>query len=439
MNPVIELEVESAPVASRLNWPRRLQVVTDMMREMSLQTDPQAMVRTYSERVHRLVPSDRLVTVSRRGLSYPQYRITRSSLWTEAINPWKEPHRLPLLSGGLLAEMIYSNEPRIIDHLELAEDDPGLEYLAGQRSLIAMPLFDQGESLNMVVLTREREAAFDREQFPEMVWMSGLFGRATHNLVLNGEIKQAYNELDRELKVVAEIQRSLLPVELPKVPRLQLASYYQASARAGGDYYDFFPLPDGRWGILLADVSGHGTPAAVVMAILHSIVHNYGGSDLHPEQLIQFVNERLYRHFTARYPSFATAFYGIFCPKTLTLEYSLAGHHPPRLKRCSDGRLLLLDQAEGFPLGVEPDGEFTRGQMTLTPGDQVIFYTDGITEAMNPAGEMFGVERLDVALENCHLTADGLIRKVVEDVQLFTQGRTLQDDCTLLVSIVTDA
>ena len=97
--------------------------------------------------------------------------------------------------------------------------------------------------------------------------MSSLFGRATHNLVLRNELKQTYDIVERELKVVADIQRSLLPQVLPKIPNLELAAYYRTSRWAGGDYYDFFPLPDGRWGILVADVSGHGTPAAVMMAI----------------------------------------------------------------------------------------------------------------------------------------------------------------------------
>src|SRR6185369_10191873 len=124
--------------------------------------------------------------------------------------------------------------------------------------------------------------AFNPDQFPEFVWMGNLFGRATHNLVLSDELRSAYNTVDREMQIVADIQRSLLPETLPKIPTLDLAAYYQTSRRAGGDYYDFFPLPDGRWGILIADVSGHGTPAAVIMAITHSIAHSFPGPPSSP-------------------------------------------------------------------------------------------------------------------------------------------------------------
>ena len=132
----------------------------------------------------------------------------------------------------------------------------------------------------MVVTMMEEPGAFDPEQFPERFWISSLFGRATQTLVLNDELKRAYEIVERELKVVADIQRSLLPRDLPAIPGWSWRRHYQTSQWAGGDYYDFFELPDGRWGFLIADVSGHGTPAAVMMAILHSLAHGHPG---HPE------------------------------------------------------------------------------------------------------------------------------------------------------------
>ena len=113
---------------------------------------------------------------------------------------------------------------------------------------MAIPHYDHGTSLNMVVLLEAEPAAFDPEKFPEWVWVSSLFGRLTHNLRLREELKHAYEIVKRELKVVADIQRSLLPQVLPAIPGLELGAYYQTSQWAGGDYYDFFPLPDGRWG-----------------------------------------------------------------------------------------------------------------------------------------------------------------------------------------------
>ena len=136
------------------DWRERLALTTATMRTMSQQTDPQEMRRIYVDRMRQVRPLDGSVSLSRRGLKAPWVRVTRSTRWTEDLNPWKEPHRLPLLSGGLLAELIYGDEPRLFDDLHVAADDPAAEYLADFRSVAVIPLYDQGEALNMALLMR---------------------------------------------------------------------------------------------------------------------------------------------------------------------------------------------------------------------------------------------------------------------------------------------
>jgi len=419
------------------DWKKRLALIVDTMRDMSRHTDPQEMVRAYASRVQDLLPIDRRISLSRRGLPHPKFRITRSTTWKEDINPWKDKDRLPILSGGLLAELIYGDEPRVFDDLELSRDEPAREYLAGIRSLLAIPNFEQGHALNMVVLMKNEPAAFPKEQIPDLVWRSNLFGRATSNLVLSEELKQAYQALDRELKMVGEIQRSLLPAKLPEIPTLDLAAYYQPSQRAGGDYYDFFPLPQGNWGIFIADVSGHGTPAAVLMAVTHCIAHTHPGPPMPPGQILNYLNRHLSELYTNKNGHFVTAFYAIYDPRVRALTYACAGHNPPRLKRCQDGSLLALDQGEGLPLGIASDETYIECTKQLQRGDQIIFYTDGITEARNPDGDMFGTQRLDNALENCSLEAAGLLQSTLEMVESFCAGRSAEDDRTLIVARVT--
>jgi sigma-B regulation protein RsbU (phosphoserine phosphatase) len=418
------------------DWRQRLGLIVEMMREMSLQTDPQEMVRSYAERVRQLLPSDRRISLSRRSLTAPQYRITRSSTWQEKIDPWKEKDQLPLLAGGLLAQLIYGDEPRIIDDLDVPADDPAAGYLAGHRSLLAIPLFDQGVALNMVVLLRKERAAFATEQLPEVVWLSNLFGRATSNLVLAEDLQRTYEALDRELKTVGEIQRSLLPTRLPTIPTLDLAAYYQPSQRAGGDYYDFFPLPAGQWGVFLADVSGHGTPAAVLMAVTHCIAHTYPGPTVPPGKILDYLNHHLTTRYTSQNGHFVTAFYGIYEPAERGLTYACAGHNPPRLKRCQDGTLLALDRVNNLPLGITTEEAYDECVQQLWPGDQIIFYTDGITEAHNAEGKLFGTDRLDQVLENCSLQASALLAEVLRSVEEFAGGRPADDDRTVIVARV---
>jgi sigma-B regulation protein RsbU (phosphoserine phosphatase) len=420
------------------DWRYRLAQLTDLMREMSLQDDPQAMVRTYGERTRKLFPNDRWLSLSRRGLEPPKYRITRSSTWSEPINPWKEKERLPLLEGGLLGELIYGDEPRFIDDISplLKRNDPAYAYLEGQRSLVAIPHYDHGVGLNMVISTLAEAGGYDPEQFPERFWISSLFGRATQTLVLSDELKRAYEIVERELKVVADIQRSLLPQTLPEIPGLELAAHYQTSQWAGGDYYDFFELPEGRWGFLIADVSGHGTPAAVMMAILHSLAHGHPGHPEPPAALLEHVNKRLSARYTAENEVFVTAFYGVYDPGTRQFTYSCAGHNPPQLKRCSLGKVDSLEDVGGPPLGVFNDTEYPQTTLSLRPGDVLVLYTDGITEAMDGRGKQFGLDRLNEVLSRCDLSATKLVGSILEALDHFTCGNPALDDRTLLLAKV---
>jgi phosphoserine phosphatase RsbU/P len=412
----------------------RMELVVTTMRELSRQTDPLEMGRLYGKRMRKLIPIDRSVSISRRDLRQPYFRVTRSATWKEQPNPWTERDQLPLYHGGLFAELLYGDEPRLFDDLEVDPSDPAAEYLEGHRSVMAIPMYDQGAALNMTLLMRKEPAAFDPRQFPELVWMSNLFGRITHNLRLSEQLKEAFDEVDYELQVVADIQRSLLPAQMPDIPTMAVAAHYQTSRRAGGDYYDFFPLAEGKWGLFIADVSGHGTPAAVLMAVTHSLAHSYCGAGDPPGRLLDYVNRRLTSRYTAESDTFVTAFYGIYNPADRSLTYACAGHNPPRLKRCEDGSLALLDAARGLPLGIIPGEKYASTTHTLVPGDQLVLYTDGITEAQNPKGQFFGLARLDLVLENCSVTASDLLKSVLEAVDEFTEGRPALDDRTVLVA-----
>lgn len=418
-------------------WQERLEQVVATMREMSLQTDPQEMVRAYGRRMETLFPVERRLSLSRRSLKRPEYRVTRYSEWQDEINPWREKHRLPLHEGGLLADLIYGDEPVIINDLQVDPDDPAARYLDGQRSLMAIPMLDGGVALNMVVLTRSEPDAFEYERFPETVWLANLFGRATHNLVLTEQLRDAYEIVDRELKVVADIQQSLLPKEMPQIETLDLAAAYRTSHRAGGDYYDFFPLCNGSWGILIADVSGHGTPAAVVMAITHSIAHLFPDKSVDPGKMLEFVNRHLSARYTGDLGAFVTAFYGVYDPKKRTLTYSSAGHNPPRLRRCGQQEVIALDGARNIPLGLMVDVSYPTITEQLHTGDRIIFYTDGITEAQNRAGELFGLRRLDHLLEyGCGEEPPTIVSNIMSSVEGFSEGATATDDRTVVVANV---
>jgi sigma-B regulation protein RsbU (phosphoserine phosphatase) len=416
-----------------LGWNDRLHLIEDTMRSISQETDPQSLVHRYGERIQQLTPIDRRLSLSRRHLEAPQVRITRSTSWDEEINPWLQKDRLPVLSGGLLSELCYREHTTLIDDLHVSADDPAFEYLDGYRSLLAMPMYDEGKSLNWVILLQKHAAAFDPEQIPDLVWRSNLFGRATATLVLKSQLEAAWKTVDRELKTVARLQRALLPFELPKIRRLDVTAYYQPASSAGGDYYDFFELPGGLWGVFIGDVSGHGTPAAVMMAVMHCMAHTHPGPVHPPSAVLKYLNKHLTERYSNRIETFVTAFYAIFDPENRKLTYACAGHNPPRLKRCQAGTVITLDKVGGLPLGVMEDFDYQECSIYLQYADQIVLYTDGITETQNAAGEQFGERRIDEVLSNCGLDSSELMEKMLSAVNEFANGHPPHDDRTLIV------
>lgn len=428
---------EPIPNFNSLPWEERLELITRMMREVSRVTNPADMVDVYGSWMQSITPVDRFVSLSRRDLTAPHYRITRSGLWEEQgvdVNPWHT--KLPILDRGVLGELLYAGKPQILNDFNCPPDDPSCEHLEGFRSLQFIPLYENGVSINAVVTLAREPNHFDIEELPQRLWNSNLFGRATMNLVLSEQLRTAYERLDRELKVVADLQRALLPAELPSVEGLDLAAYYQTSTQAGGDYYDFFPLDDGRIGILIADVSGHGSPAAVMMAVTHAIAHMRDDEPAPPADVLTFINARLAARYTNN-GTFVTAFYAIYDPRDRSLRYANAGHNPPIVRRCDGAPTLRLDENHGLPLGIEADERYVDSYVTLAPCDVLMIYTDGITEARRESdNELFGLERLEKVLCACAADAKAVVEQTVKAVNDFTDFAPATDDRTLVVGLL---
>lgn len=439
------------------SWEDRLRIVVDLMRETSRMTDPSELVRSYRDKIREFSRFEAFISLSRRGLDKPHVMITRNTEDKLEMDPWENRAKLPLFDRGILSDLIYAGEARIIDDLRVDKSDPAYPYLGKFRSAIVTPVFDGGEVLNMNLVLSSEPERFDPEHFPEQVWTTNLFGRTTGMLVLQRELNKAYKALDRELGVIAQMQRSLLPKEFPAISTIDLAAHYETSARAGGDYYDIFDLGEGRWGIFVADVSGHGTPAAVLMAITHSLAHTFHSvigrgpcaedGERYPAVFFEYLNKSLESRYTSSSAAFVTAFFGIYDEHERTLVSANAGHPPPRVKRCSDGSTIVLDGGEApvrgsateprdLPLGIIPETRYGLQTAQLEPGDQLVLYTDGITEARGAGGELFGTRRLDRAIENCGVSASGLIATILEEVATFTGGAPADDDRTVLVGKV---
>jgi serine phosphatase RsbU (regulator of sigma subunit) len=237
----------------------------------------------------------------------------------------------------------------------------------------------------------------------------------------------------QELTVARRIQQASLPLEVPTLEGWQISPYYQPAREVGGDFYDFFELEDGRLGVVVGDATGKGVPAALVVSATSSMLRAVAqaSGSFSPGEVLAQVNEVL----LARIPPnmFVTCFYALLDPKSASLSYANAGHDLPYLWH-GDGDCEEL-MVRGMPLGLMPGMGYEEGEASLREQDGVLFYSDGLVEAHDPKGEMFGFPRLR-ALVAKHGTDEeerSLSDFLLEELYSFVgEGWEQEDDITLL-------
>ena len=248
-------------------------------------------------------------------------------------------------------------------------------------------------------------------------------------------IYQLKQELAHELQVVAEVQKSLLPKKLPVIEGMRLWAYYQTSRYAGGDYYDIVTLPDGQWGFLVADAVGHSAPAAVRMAMTCTLFRSFPGPYDQPGQVLKYINTHLCRMITDG--SFVTALYGVYCSRTRSFRFAVAGHPPPLLFRSASRKAKEFISGGVLPMAIEPFDDVPEAQITFNTGDRWLVYTDGVTERFNADGGMYGESRLLRQFgSNCGDNPQRLGDQIVADMARFSGKQPVQDDQALLIGII---
>ncbi len=236
--------------------------------------------------------------------------------------------------------------------------------------------------------------------------------------------------IERELELAAAIQRQILPRELPRIAGLELAGSTLPTRQVGGDYFDLFPLSRGRLGFVVADVSGKGIPAALLVSTVHAAIHLQIDASETIVELVSRIDRHLQRFAAAH--KFLTLFFGLIEPDAGLLRYVSAGHNPALLAR-RDGSIERFS-ATGVPVGLIPDGSWREETTRFDPGDLLCVYTDGFTEATNADEEEFGLDRLQKGLaDRLDLPARDLCDQLFGEVAGFARGVPQYDDQTLLI------
>ncbi|MCD4814603.1 SpoIIE family protein phosphatase [bacterium] len=236
----------------------------------------------------------------------------------------------------------------------------------------------------------------------ELGQLAETFNLMTEELRVATEQALEQERIKKELQVAQQIQQMLLPKHLPEIEGYSFGSLYRSAKEVGGDYYDFFQIDPEHLGVVVADVCGKGVPAGLLMSVARSILKSIAPAQLSPGQVLKALNRVLINDFSRGL--FITMFYAIIDVSKRTMVYTSAGHNPVLVYRKKKAECLELNMNPScLPLGVDGTGVFDKlvqeKKCALQKGDVVIFYTDGVTEAMNGSGEEFGIERLTESLQ----------------------------------------
>jgi PAS domain S-box-containing protein len=238
---------------------------------------------------------------------------------------------------------------------------------------------------------------------------------------------QERQRIEQELQVARLIQQTLLPRSVPELEGYQIAAYYQPAREVGGDFYDFLELPQGRLGLIVGDATGHGMPAALVMATTRGMLRAGAQTSDSPSKILERVNNILYPEIPPN--MFVTCLAALLDSRTGRLQYANAGHDLPYLRH-ADGVSAL--RATGMPLGLMPNMSYEEKEIILKPRESVLLYSDGLVEAHDPRREMFGFPRMQ-GLVGAHPGGAALIDSLLAELEQFTGEEWEQeDDITLL-------
>jgi serine phosphatase RsbU (regulator of sigma subunit)/anti-sigma regulatory factor (Ser/Thr protein kinase) len=317
-----------------------------------------------------------------------------------------------------------------VEALEL--DSPALAELKAAGIKLAVPLVSQGELIGVLNLgprLSEQEYSSDDRKLLDNLAAQAAPALRVGQLVRQQQAEAATRQrFEQELEVAKLIQQNFLPKQLPELSGWQVAAYYRPAREVGGDFYDVIPLPGGKVGFVVGDVTDKGVPAALVMAATRSVLRASAQRLVEPGETLERVNEHLCPDMPEK--MFVTCLYGVLDPETGHFRFANAGHDLPYVKTAEGSEEL---RARGMPLGLMPGMPYEEKETVLQPGDSLLLHSDGVVEAHDSDGEMFGFPRLKQCVAD-YPGGGELIDRVLSDLHDHTGPDAEQeDDITMVV------
>jgi len=337
---------------------------------------------------------------------------------------------------GILGTVAKTGKPVLI---KKPSDDDRLPHYDNEilkiHTYLAVPLIFRDQILGVLALANtKQERPFNDADLSLVTSLASQASFAIYNAKLH-QVMAEKERMDRDLEIAREIQQILLPSDPPKIEGIDVCALNVPAQEVGGDYYDFIRVDDNHWGFAIADVSGKGVSGALIMAMCRSALRTKGMGNAAPAQVLSQVNRVI--HPDMREDMFIAMDYGVLNTKTLEFAFCRAGHEPLIIHRNNPSRIEIL-APRGMALGIDSGNVFDTAlqeqRVTLQKGDILIFYTDGITEALNEAGEEYDRDQLVEAIEACaDQSAQEMAKNIEERVRRFIGPRAQNDDITLMI------
>jgi sigma-B regulation protein RsbU (phosphoserine phosphatase) len=350
--------------------------------------------------------------------------------WSVSGEKPKERLRLKISQEGVVGWVAATGEPLIVPDVRLEPRYRSFDLWTRTRSEIALPLKVGYEILGVLNVESEELAAFDEEAAAILQSLASQIAIALSNARL---YQESVTRVEQELTIARQIQQNLFPQVLPRIPGLEVAAICWPARETGGDFYEFLELDKQRLGIIVGDVSGKSIPAAMLMAVARSTARSEGRDHPSPAKVLCEVNRLLYADVPEG--SFVAMSYAVIDAIAGRLTISNGGQLSPLW--CTDGNSWRYLEAPGncLPLGIQPENDYQEVEVKLAPGDCIVFYTDGVVEAMNQQRELYGFQRLEQLLRrHADRPPRTILDKILKDVAAFGGEGGLQDDLTLVIT-----
>lgn len=410
----------------------KLRMLLDITRKISRSLDLQEVLNLVMDTLDSLIPYDAagIFLLKHADAGAEEQREEQRVFHAEALRGYDIDELTELhlkLGEGIIGHVALTAEPVI--SLDVRKDPLYINAREETRSEMVAPIISNDEVIGVFDLESDELNAYAEDDLQVLMMLSSQVAIIIEKVMLHEQLIEK-KRLEGQLEVARQVQLELLPPSDPKLQGFDISAYNFPTEEVSGDYYDWVPIYDDQIGIVVADVSGKGVPAALLMAFLRASLRAATHIGYAPHISLVKANYLLWESIERN--QYVTAFYGVLDASHRTLAYANAGHNPPLLLDAS-GNIKFIDRG-GVPLGMFRDTRYYEYFLTIEPNEVLVLYTDGVTEALSPDGEEFGRQRLAESVKKWRdLNAKDLITAVQEDVNNWTDGRGATDDVTFFV------